>query len=289
LGSWRALSIVSISRGTSVSTVVAQLEELQVITHPIIFRILLRLTGTETKIQPGAYLFDEPESPLRVIGRLRTGDYGIPPAKVTIVEGASVREMATVVNEAVPQVTEADFIALARQHEGYLFPDTYIFPPGADAELVISTMRKNFDVKVEPLTDEITASGHSLTDVITMASLVEKEGRTTAVRQMIAGILWSRLEREMPLQVDAVFGYIFDRDTYSPSFDDLKVDSPYNTYTHIGLPPTPINNPGLDSIKATLTPTKSNYLYYLVDTQGGIHYATTFAEHQLNQEKYLRY
>ena len=104
---------------------------------------------------------------------------------------------------------------------------------------------------------------------------------------MIAGILWNRLERNMPLQADAVFGYIFDRDTYSPSFADLKVDSPYNTYTHKGLPPGPICNPGLDSIQAALHPAKTNYLYYLVDKNGVIHYATTYAEHRLNEQKYL--
>jgi len=92
----------------------------------------------------------------------------------------------------------------------------------------------------------------------------------------------------MPLQVDAVFGYIFNKDTYSPSFADLKIDSPYNTYTRIGLPPGPIDNPGLDSIEAVLHPTKTNYLYYLTDKNGVMHYAATFAEHQSNQRKYLK-
>ena len=92
----------------------------------------------------------------------------------------------------------------------------------------------------------------------------------------------------MSLQVDAVFGYIFNRETYSPSYEDLKVDSPYNTYTHTGLPPGPINNPGLDSLKAAITPIKTNYLYYLTDKNGVMHYATTYAEHQSNQRKYLK-
>jgi UPF0755 protein len=91
----------------------------------------------------------------------------------------------------------------------------------------------------------------------------------------------------MPLQVDAVFGYIYNRDTYSPSFTDLKVVSPYNTYTHKGLPPGPINNPGLDSLDAALHPTKTDYLYYLTDANGVMHYATTYAGHQANQRKYL--
>ena len=98
--------------------------------------------------------------------------------------------------------------------------------------------------------------------------------------------MWNGVELGMPLQVDAVFGYIFNRDTYSPSYADLKVDSPYNTYTHRGLPPGPICNPGIESIQAVLHPTKTKYLYYLVDGNGAIYYATTFAEHQSNQRKF---
>ena len=133
----------------------------------------------------------------------------------------------------------------------------------------------------------IQASGHSLSDIVIMASLVEKEARTDVNRRIVAGVLWNRLALGMPLQVDAVFGYIFDRDTYSPSFEDLKVDSPYNTYTHKGLPPGPISNPGLESIYAALYPTKTNYLYYLTGKDTLMHYARTYAEHVANQTKYL--
>ncbi len=103
-----------------------------------------------------------------------------------------------------------------------------------------------------------------------------------------AGLINNRLKLGMPLQVDAVFGYIYGRDTYSPSLTDLKVNSPYNSYTHKELPPGPIDNPGLDSIDAAIHPTKTGYLYYLTDKNGVMHYATTFAQHQANQQKYLR-
>ena len=121
-----------------------------------------------------------------------------------------------------------------------------------------------------------------------MASLVEKEARTIASRRLVAGILWNRLELGMPLQVDAVFGYIFNRETYSPSFADLTTESPYNLYLHKGLPPGPINNPGLDALGATLNPTKTDYLYYLTGTDNLMHYATTYAGHLANQRKYLQ-
>jgi UPF0755 protein len=104
---------------------------------------------------------------------------------------------------------------------------------------------------------------------------------------MVAGILYNRLAHNMPLQIDAVFGYIYGRDTYSPSYKDLRVDSPYNTYTHVGLPPTPIDNPSLDSLLAAVNPEKTTYLYYLTGRDGTMHYATTYKEHQANVRKYL--
>ncbi|MBI4133443.1 endolytic transglycosylase MltG, partial [Candidatus Uhrbacteria bacterium] len=121
-----------------------------------------------------------------------------------------------------------------------------------------------------------------------LASYLEREVPEFEDRRIVAGILLRRMQLGMPLQVDAVFGYIFGRDTYPPSLEDLKVDSPYNTYTHTGLPPGPINNPGLESIEAVLNPTKTDYLYYLTDTDGFMHYATTYAGHQTNQRKYLQ-
>ena len=105
---------------------------------------------------------------------------------------------------------------------------------------------------------------------------------------MVAGILWHRIALGMPLQVDAVFGYIFDKQTFSPSLADLKVDSPYNTYTHRGLPPGPISNPGLESLLAAATPTKTSYLYYLTGSDGAMHYAKTLAQHKANRVKYLQ-
>jgi len=225
---------------------------------------------------------------LMVANRILAGDYGVPPIRITFTEGTTVREAALTVRSTSLDVSADEFIALAQPLEGYLFPDTYLLSPSADASSIVSTMQANFEVKIKPLLPSIQASGHTLSDIVTMASLLEKEARTTTPRRMIAGILWNRLQLGMPLQVDAVFGYIFNRDTYSPSFDDLTVDSPYNTYTHKGLPPTPISNPGLDSIESALNPTKTSYLYYLTDRNGVMHYAKTYAGHLANQRRYLR-
>ena len=120
-----------------------------------------------------------------------------------------------------------------------------------------------------------------------MASILQKEVRQPDTMKMVSGILWKRLSIGMALQVDAVFGYIFNKPTYSPSLDDLAVDSLYNTYKYRGLPPGPISNPGLDAIEAALTPTPSKYLYYLTGKDGTMHYATTFEQH-IDNRKYLR-
>jgi len=281
-------SIVVIARGASVPDITKQLSDSNVIKSPKFLQFALHISGTSARVQAGGYLFGEPQNLFTVAYRLVAGDYGLPPVRITFPEGVTTRDIAEKAAEVLPFISSAEFISLGKQHEGYLFPDTYFFPPDATAESVIKTMRENFDVKMEPLMADIKASGHSISDIVIMASFVEKEARTDVNRRIIAGILWDRLEIGMPLQVDAVFGYIFDRDTYSPSFSDLTTESPYNLYLHKGLPPGPIANPGLKSIQAVLHPTKTNYLYYLTGSDDLMHYATTYAGHQSNQRKYLQ-
>ena len=279
--------LIVVGRGASASEVAEQLADMHVIKQPLLLRILLRVGGTGGAVQAGVYRFESPQNLFVVERRLVTGDYRLPPVRLTFIEGATVRDMAAQIAEAL-SVSKDTFLAKAKPYEGYLFPDTYFFSVAATADSILATLRANFDTRTAPLAPDIAASGHSFSDIIIMASLVEKEARTTENRRIVAGILWNRLARGMLLQVDAVFGYIYNRDTYSPSFADLKVNSPYNTYLHKGLPPTPINNPGLDAIEAVLHPIKTNYVYYLTGKDNLMHYAITYAEHQANQRKYLK-
>jgi UPF0755 protein len=278
---------VVIARGASVSDIANELFDAHVIKHSTALWFTLRVSGTSDRVQAGTYLFATKENVFTIAHRLTTGASGLPLVRVTFPEGMTVRDIGTEIHTALPQISVQDFVSAGKSSEGYLFPDTYLFLPDTSITVIIETMRKTFDIKIQALSSDIAASGHSLADVMTMASLVEKEARTDLNRRIVAGILWDRLALSMPLQVDAVFGYIFDRDTYSPSFADLKVDSPYNTYTHKGLPPGPICNPGLASIDAAIHPTKTKYLYYLTDKDGVMHYATTYVAHQANQQKYL--
>lgn len=279
---------VVVPQGSSVSEITQLLAKARVIGHPVPLEVLLRLSGRDSQVHAGTYRFTTPASLLTIFTRLTTADYGLPQARLTFVEGATTRDMADQIHAALPGISREDFLTEAKPHEGYLFPDTYFFPPSASVESIITTMRDTFETKTASLQADIESSGHSLADVVILASLIEKEARTDESRRIVAGILWNRLERNMPLQVDAVFGYIFDRDTYSPSPADLKVNSPYNTYVHKGLPPGPINNPGLDALSAVLHPTKTPYLYYLTGNDTLMHYATTYAGHQANLKKYLK-
>ncbi|HUX80962.1 MAG TPA: endolytic transglycosylase MltG [Candidatus Paceibacterota bacterium] len=281
-------TIVRIQYGTSVPEIAKELADAHVIAHPTLFRLFLRLAGTSNDIQTGVYKFKNPPNLFQVVFRLATGDFGLPAVRLTFIEGATVREDALQIAQALPDISAKNFLTLAAGQEGYLFPDTYFFQSSADVPSIIALMRSNFDAKIALLTPDIATSKHSLSDIVIMASLIEKEARTSADRRMVSGILWNRIARSMPLQVDAVFGYIYNRETYAPSFTDLKVDSPYNTYLHIGLPPGPIDNPGLDSLEAAVHPTPTHYLYYLTDKNGDMHYATTYAEHQANLRTYLR-
>lgn len=225
----------------------------------------------------GTYLFDHPASVIEVAWMVSRGG-NAPTVRVTIPEGASVREARAILEQALLGFDSERFASLAEPHEGYLFPETYFFAPGVSPVTIVESMRATFD----DMTKDLAPSR----DVIIMASLLEKEARQYETRQVIAGILWKRLDAGMPLQVDAVFGYILGTGTINPTFEQLKIDSPYNTYTNKGLPPGPIGNPGLNAIEAALNPTKTPYWYYLTGSDGLMHYAKTFEEHVANR-KYL--
>ncbi len=149
-------------------------------------------------------------------------------------------------------------------------------------------MHQTFKKRIATLTSEVEKFGKPVSEIVILASLLEEEASTSEDRRIVSGILWKRLSMGMLLQVDATFQYINGKGSLELTLDDLKIDSPYNTYKYKGLPPTPISNPGLDSIRAAVIPTKTNYLYYLSERDGTMHYATTFAEHLRNKARYLR-
>ena len=280
-------TVLTVPEGTTVQEVGDLLEEENIIRSSLFFVSLVRLFGGERGVASGVYSFERPLSVFYAAYRLNRGETGLPFVKVTIPEGATVRTMALTLNDQLPGFNSEKFLELAKPFEGLLFPETYVFTPGVSPETVIQAMRDEFEKNIASLQGDIDAFGKPLLDVVIMASLLEKEARLYETKQTVAGILWKRIALDMPLQVDAVFGYILNTDTFSPTFDQLDIDSPYNTYLNRGLPPGPIASPGLDSLRAAVNIIETPYLFYLTGKDGTMHYAKTFDEHVANR-RFLR-
>ncbi|MEK9177211.1 MAG: endolytic transglycosylase MltG [Patescibacteria group bacterium] len=280
-------SAITIEPGTPIRVAAQELKAAGVVRSALVFELLVRILNPQGGVIAGIYSFPGGENAFSLAYRFSCGDTGITPVRVTVPEGFSTREIGILLTEKLGVFDENGFTTLAAGEEGYLFPDTYLMTPGMPPEAVIALMRGTFEKRVRELEPDIEAFGKPLKDVVIMASLLEKEARQEETRRTVAGILWKRLDRGMPLQVDAVFGYILATTTFSPTFDQLTLDSPYNTYKYAGLPPGPIANPGLVALKAAVTPVKTPYLFYLTGVDGTMRYARTLEEHKANR-KYLR-
>ncbi len=291
---WRAPAdfpegrLVTIPEGALLSEISADLKNKSVIRSEFMFKVLVVLFPGNRGALAGDYFFEEKVSIWGISKTVSKGLYGLKPQRITIPEGITIYETAELFDKKFTEFDSVEFLGLVKEKEGYLFPDTYFFLPNVKAEQIVREMEQNFENKVAEIQEEILAFGKPLKDIIIMASLLEEEARTTETRRTIAGILWNRLDIGMPLQVDAVFPYIIGKNTFEVSLEDLKVDSPYNTYKYRGLPIGPITNPGLDSILSAVTPIKSPYIFYLSDLSGNMYYAETFAEHVVNKQRYLK-
>jgi UPF0755 protein len=281
-------SLYTIEKGTGLSNLALDLFNKKIIKSPFLFKSFSVLLGGTKSIIAGDYVLNNKESAFSLAGRMISGDYQLALTKITIPEGLSVKEISVLLSKKFPNIKQDSFKKLALNMEGYLFPDTYLFLPNTVAEMIIEKMKETFKARVSTLDSDIIKFNKPLSDIIKMASIIEEEGRTTETRQIISGILWKRLSLGMPLQVDASFRYINGKTTENLTLADLKIDSPYNSYLYKGLPPTPICNPGLDSIRATITPIKTDYLFFLNDKDGKMHYAKTYAQHLQNKELYLK-
>lgn len=281
--------LLTIPSGASLHEIATLLEGAHLIRSQAAFAILVRYRGAESRIMAGEYLFSSPLDLAGLTERLIGGERGIERVRVTVPEGTSVAGMGRLFKKTFIRFDEEQFVALTQGSEGYLFPDTYFFFLNATSGPIVETLQDNFTAKTASLRKEALANKKSWADTIIMASIVEEEAATPEDRRIVSGILWKRLAKGMHLGVDAPFAYAMGKNSATLTTDDLKdFDSPYNTYRYLGLPPTPITNPGLDAIDAVLHPETSPYYYYLSDKEGMIHYAKTFEEHKRNKEKYLR-
>lgn len=279
--------------GTTASEISDRLMQLGVIDSRLRFWWLMKLQGDASKFKTGTYAFTPHMDEQAVLDKLVAGDTTV--VKFTIPEGFGIKEIAKrLADEGL--VDEQEFLAEAKDFapydymkkrpnvryaaEGYLFPDTYVIHSDVSAEGIMKMMAEDFDTRLTPaLRQQAAAKGLSIHDLITLASLVEKEARYDEDRPIIAQVFFKRLQMGMPLQSDTTLQYLMAGPKEDVSIEDTKIDSPYNTYQHEGLPPGPIASPGMKSILAVLNPANTDYLYFVADRQGHNHYSQTYGEH----------
>lgn len=279
--------------GTTASEISDRLMQLGVIDSRLRFWWLMKLQGDASKFKTGTYAFTPHMDEQAVLDKLVAGDTTV--VKFTIPEGFGIKEIAKrLADEGL--VDEQEFLAEAKDFapydymkkrpnvryaaEGYLFPDTYVIHSDVSAEGIMKMMAEDFDTRLTPaLRQQAAAKGLSIHDLITLASLVEKEARYDEDRPIIAQVFFKRLQMGMPLQSDTTLQYLMAGPKEDVSIADTKIDSPYNTYQHEGLPPGPIASPGMKSILAVLNPANTDYLYFVADRQGHNHYSQTYDEH----------
>lgn len=271
-----------ISPGVTAYQIGIKLQKEKLIKSSLAFRIYSQISQAAKSIKPGTYELSSNLWIPQITNKLLEGPINI---WVTLPEGLRREEIADKFINSLGLTKnnnvgsfKTDFLKLTENKEGYLFPDTYLVSKDAIPSEVVKMLENNFKKKVNfPVSS----------DIIILASIIERETKTNEERPIVAGILLKRINAGWPIQADATIQYILGN--WNPiTPNDLKIDSPYNTYLNTGLPPTPICNPGLSSILAAKNPADSDYWYYLHDKDGNIHYAKTIEEQNTNIAKYLQ-
>jgi UPF0755 protein len=289
---------VIVARGSTFDEIARRLAEDGVISNVWTFRILARLRKQDVAVHAGEYRFTPHQTQDAVLRALVSGGAQVA-AWVAIPEGFTAAQIANRLEEtgigpapAFYREFMRDTVVVAgartKNLEGFLFPSTYLVPLGAAPSQAAGMLTSEF-LKELPA-DAATRAGTlrvSVPQAVTVASLVEREAKSEEDRPKIARVIYNRLRLGMPLQVDATIEYALPKHKSELSFADLKIDSPYNTYAHPGLPPTPIANPGLPSLEAALHPSKGDDLYYVYCGNGRHVFAKTLAEHQANVARCL--
>ena len=304
-----------IQKGESLKEIIDNLEKERILRLPLssfLLKNLISILGWENKISYGVYKIPQNSSLFELILILRRGGERV---KFQIKEGESLREVGEKIEKVfgiqrekfynlfgkpaqICKKNECILIEKLKENfpflkdlpsganlEGFLFPDTYYFSPNEDVKDIVETILKNFEKKVFlPYFN----SKENWYDTLILASILEKEVKSFEDKRIVAGILLARLKLQMPLQVDATVNYITQKKLERVTIQDTKINSPFNTYKFRGLPPTPISNPGLESIKAALNPKESPFLFYLTTPDDKTLFSKTYKEHLEKKRKYYR-
>jgi UPF0755 protein len=280
---------VEVVKGDTLSTVATKLEEAGVIGSAFVFKLETRAEGNDTSIKTGRYTFSPGADTDAILSKLTAGE-AVPTVSVTLPEGLTLPETAQAVAEST-EIAAPEFESAARRTdygyafleggeiettEGYLFPRRYDFEEGVTAPQVVDRMLGQYLIETEGLDVAGAAERLNLTEheLVTVASLIERESANAGERPVIASVIYNRIRKDMPLQIDATIQYALKRPKESLSYADLKVDSPYNTYENTGLPPGPICSPSLQSLQAAMDPAETDNLYYVLKANGEEHFFT---------------
>ncbi len=285
-------------KGWGDSQIANDLQKLGIIRSSYFFRFYVVLSLQHSSLQAGEYNLSPKMSIYQIAKKMAQGD--VVKDNAVILEGWDAKDIAKYLESK--EICKQDyFISLTKKDysdefnflqdkpkdvslEGYLFPDTYEISKGETCEDILNAMLVNFGKKLTPdLRAEIKNQKKSVFDIVTMASMIEKEVRKLDDKKIVSGILWKRISINMPLQLDSTIIYITGNANISTK--DKKIDSPYNTYKYPGLPKGPISNPGMESITAAIYPKSTNYWYYLTD--GQTIFSQTLEEHNAAKAKYL--
>ena len=279
---------IAITSGESLKSVGTKLQNAHIIESRVVFASLVTFLGGEHTISPGDYVFKKGESLLGIARQIARGQHGVDQIKITIPEGETNAEIANTILKKIPNFDTKTFLDDAKNTEGYLFPETYFVYSAITPRELTQEMIGMFNRQTKNILTPDLLGQRGQNDVVVMASLIEKEAHGDDDRAMISGILWNRIDRGVALQVDATVAYASGKQDTELQKKDFLIDSPYNTYIYKGLPAGPIANPGVLALKAAISPATTDYLYYLHDKHGTIHYAKTYAEHLKNIARYLK-
>ena len=298
-GESHPVQIVDIPPGTAFTHVSRLLHQKELLGSEWFFQVLARVQRVDRKIIPGEYELHAGMRPTELLAKLVKGE--VHQYSVTIPEGYNVLQIAEILDQK-GLAEKRDILRLNRAQafitslnlkastlEGYLFPDTYRFTRHTPPEFIVRTFVDRFHEMVTPeLRAQAKEMGMTLQEVLTLASVIEKETGLAQERSLVSGVFHNRLRRNIPLQSDPTVIYALEYFDGNIRKADLSVNSPYNTYKVRGLPPGPIANPGLASIKAALNPTPSDFVYFVSRNDGSHKFSATLAEHNKAVDKYQR-
>lgn len=280
---------VTVAKGDTLSVVADKLQEAGVVQSATAFKIETRVEGVDTALKPGEYEFRTDMEGEAIIDKLTAGQ-PMPTFSITVPEGLTLKQTAQTVAEQ-SNISAEKFEAAATKTnygyaflenpeiettEGFLFPKKYEFREGSSAPQVVNRMLEQYFIETQNLDFTKTVDGLDLTEyeIVTVASLIEREAANDEERPLVAAVIYNRLQEDMPLQIDATIQYARGEPKAALSYEDLEIDSPYNTYQNTGLPPGPIASSSLQSLKAAANPSETDYRYYVLKKDGEEHFFT---------------